>query len=704
MTLRSRAPVNSEEEYRAPGTDTISPIETAMVLNIDETKNSIDVPEVLGAGVDIKTQVDVAVKKHSEATQTLVTTEKYLALAEESLVSILSNVAEADAAVRTRKAALAAVEKELQELESRTYPHETDLESKKMQKAECQKNLEEARKEVTAWYDRLQCGQQFVINSRIERDKHQRNVEQLKAALDQLLLDVDKCTYSSTFSLWKLATGILFHLISISLSCFQGSIFTHGFPHPVAAAQSTATSSGNPRSSHLGARLVLKPFKGDDEIVIGPHSDLWSWKFYKLTSSFSCENSLAADFIRPALREILSSVTQLKDMHIESSVELQLLDGNANSTRCKSDFWVVRNLRTDKVHPFCAIEAKLPQKDPANYYTGTEDLKESVAGQMFNYLCLLRQHFGIRAPFGIVTTYFTWWICWLPDCDRVAMTSEVNDSVTSTEMPPQRLLHAMKLYLPPFFERAQATRQNLESVKTFSHMLASAVWKSVKCGHCELSTALSTYSVCYNKDSVAWEGLKLEAGIQITDAMPKPEVNKLYVLGYLGAGADGKARLVCDSDGHRCVMKHYHHETVAQQMMQAKREQEMWKLVNGIDVYVRTLNKRPALIMPYLPPLSTAERNDPAIQDQIIDLLESCADRNSLQRDADWRHVGWYKNVSAGTSKLMLFDFGRLHQLDEIIDTVERQERINAAVSEFCTCRDRSCLFCIYVKHHSERS
>ena len=355
-------------------------------------------------------------------------------------------------------------------------------------------------------------------------------------------------------------------------------------------------------------------------------------------------------------------------MHIAESVTLQLVDEKANNViGCKTDFWVVCDRKTIELHPLCAIKAKLPH----HALNSTAKLDENLAGQMFHSLSFLRQHFGVRAPFGFITTYFTWWICWLPDCDAVAQDPSLSTSVSPLDVPETPELHGAKFDLPQPFARASVPQEDKDAVKDFCCTLASAVWKSLKCGRGEARRTLPSYSLCYHKNAVTWESLN---GVtHIMDTMPGPYSQKFFVLGYLGAGSDGKAHIVCNSKGERCVMKHYHQVNGAKQA--AEQERSLWKLINGVTTYVRTLNNRIALLMPYLHPVSPAESKDPEIQEQVIKVLESCAQKNYIQSDVAWHHIGWYNGISQ--PKLLLLDFGHIQNLDPH-DLVTRQKKITA--------------------------
>ena len=464
----------------------------------------------------------------------------------------------------------------------------------------------------------------------------------------------------------------------------------------MADSQSPAASADTLSSSHnFSATFIPKFFRLDGSLCLQQPSRPCSWAYHGtgIYPSYANESSLTLKFIDPALTEILSCFDALEHMRVAESVTKQLVDEKTKSSIGRTHaFWAVRDCQTKELHPFCAIEATLPPIES----TSTAEIDSNAAGQMFLHLSSLRQHYGVRAPFGFITTYFTWWICWLPDCDGVAQDSSLSTSGSFSDIPETPELHGAKFDLPNAFTYASATQQDRDAVENFCRAIASAVWKSVKCGRNEARTSLPSYSMCYLPNSVTWKSLKEVTNI--IDTMPGPCNHEFFELGFLGAGSEGKASIVCSAEGQRCVMKHYHQENGAKKA--AERERSFWALINGVETDIRILNNRIALLMPYLHPVSSDECNDPAIQEQVIQVLLSCADKNYIQSDAAWRHLGWYKN--ANQRKLMLFDFGHIKELDTH-DTVMRQNKINAAVLEFCACEKRGlCKMCEYVKEHSE--
>ena len=415
-----------------------------------------------------------------------------------------------------------------------------------------------------------------------------------------------------------------------------------------------------------------------------------SWSAHQGARVCSSESKLAYSYISPALEEILSCFTPLEDMEICETITSKLkLTENREITECVAKFWVLRKPYSSGHQPFCSIEVTLPHPD----------LPSSVVAKVFDNLCVLRRNFSVQAPFALISSYFTWWVCWLPDCQGVAQTSSATISIPSNAVPEKRVLHGMRVSLPGPFKRDNATQADLDRVQHFCRIVASAVYKSVKSGYGARSHALPNRMTCYRVNDVIWGKLPRRTQ-RIVDEMPPSNTKQFYVLNFLGEGVEGRVREVCDSRGRRCVMKTSFLKHNAGEIL--KNEQELWRLINGVDTFLTTLCGRPSLIMPYLQPLSHTERHSPDIQRQVIELIESCAEKNYIQSDAAWRHVGWYKYTQP--ARLMLLDFGHAEKIRK--DAL--QEQVNIAVSQFCVCMAQEaksrCGMCAYVEEHDQRA
>jgi len=364
-----------------------------------------------------------------------------------------------------------------------------------------------------------------------------------------------------------------------------------------------------------------------------------------------------------------------------------------------AELWMIRPKYGQQL-PFCAVDVKLTHSH--NPYD--RRFPPSVYGEMFDKLLLLRNHFGVRAPFGFITTYYTWWICWLPDCDAVAAASSMTTFTPSPTVDAERRLHGTILRLPEPFDASELTTEQLQEkrvqVLTFCRQIGSAIMKSMNNGIGAVNNSLSRNMMCYSKHARSW--MRFESPIDtIVDVMPEPDTKKFFQLAILGRGVDAQALCMIDANGHRCAVK-FHTVTIDNFLGMfddrppreiLEEEASHWRNINGIEsVFVTTLNKQPALVMPYLHPLTDEECMDPAIHKQVIALVESCAERGYIHNDIAWRHVGWYRYQQP--HRLMFFDFGRVEKI------TDKEKAIDEMVRNLCVCYRGVCTTCEYLKAH----
>ena len=62
-----------------------------------------------------------------------------------------------------------------------------------------------------------------------------------------------------------------------------------------------------------------------------------------------------------------------------------------------------------RMFPFGIVEIKLPDQNIMK--------SKSMWGQTYDYLRVLHEKYGVKQPFGIMTTYKEWRFCWLPESD-----------------------------------------------------------------------------------------------------------------------------------------------------------------------------------------------------------------------------------------------------------------------------------------------
>ena len=469
------------------------------------------------------------------------------------------------------------------------------------------------------------------------------------------------------------------------IECFMstGTILTRGFPQPSHRPRFETTPNFYREVSHVVASTVESSFVLESGVDLEWLNDELLWPTYSLMDEETNEGTLTF-LTAAAIKEVLACFPQFESIRFGSL--------NTMIREKDSDLWALRACDRENT-PYCLVDVIVP---PARQPHATE-LNATMYGRMFDSLLHLRRNFGIRAPFGIITTYFTWWICWLPDCDAVAGASSVTPSAASPEVENVRRLHIKTLTLPAAFGEDTRTRERFNAVETFCLHIGSVVSKALRSGVSEVVHCLHSKLTCYQQDGLSWEGLDPETEVT-TDQMPHRTTDKFYRLNFLGQGADGSVQAFCDANGYRCAAK-FSSKIPPKDAL--TKEAKFWRSINGVHtVFIKTLNKEPALIMPYLYPVSKEERKSPVIQELVIQLLECSADRGYLQTDAAWRHVGWYRYKEP--HKLMLLDFGHMVK----ITNLNRQKTINDSLKNFCVCQKRGrgeCVMCVYMQKHKTK-
>ena len=433
----------------------------------------------------------------------------------------------------------------------------------------------------------------------------------------------------------------------------------------------------------------------DEYLRLNPKPSNLLWDCRR-ASTFGSENELTP-FIKEAFTDILSCFPKF-DHLAESSLQSFKLDTGDYAVGCSADSWITQTIDSMK-HPLCTIEVKLPPSATGDLHNTI--LPESVYGQVLDYILILRRNFGVRAPFGFITTYYTWWICWLPDCDAVAGASSMTTFAPSPTVHTERKLHGTILRLPEPFDASDLTMEQLQEkraqVLTFCLQIGSAISKCIDHGVDDLSDSLD-YSplrklVCFKENTIEWKYLNKPK--EIKDQMPTPQTKNFFRLGHLGENATSRMRRVCDANGHRCALKFAAKHDVGAPELAFVEEMSLWKRVNKVEkvfIVKKLGGSYPALIMPYLHPLAEEERKDSRIHEHVIKLFESCVEQNYHKTDSDWCHVGWYRYEEP--HRLMLSGFGHMKKI------TNQEEALHEMLSAMCVCQKLGeCSMCTYLRN-----
>lgn len=284
--------------------------------------------------------------------------------------------------------------------------------------------------------------------------------------------------------------------------------------------------------------------------------------------------------------------------------------------------------------PFFAIEVKKPGlwKFPAH--------TKLAQYQLYNYLQVLQCQYGVETPFGILTTYEQFQICWL---DKKEGSNAKR-----------------KLYVTEVYDI------NCQDHKMIFIALLSAMLDGLLSPRRPLTMHQTGYYYCFDADNVHSVRFTMPTLRHVT---PKVTVcnTKLFIYDHFEENGEGTAYHVVDATGAQGLVKFYKAKCQKSATKLCRKEQALWEKLNSIKVEVVTLNNQPALLMPYLEPLTVDEKikfkqvhSEEAnpIRDEIQKLLESLTDHGYEQEYANWGNIGWYRD--GDVRSMRLFDFGTL--------------------------------------------
>jgi len=149
--------------------------------------------------------------------------------------------------------------------------------------------------------------------------------------------------------------------------------------------------------------------------------------------------------------------------------------------------------------------------------------------------------------------------------------------------------------------------------------------------------------------------------------VPPKHFIALFILRLFQVGVEGRAYHVCDNKGSQAVVKFFQtsckfcedeqnfEEQDGQECEKGPNCKETQKKEalekcenekkNDIEIQIITLDNQPALLMPYLEPVSEKEKREfltetSQMHKTVVDLVRSLVKKGCLQTDASWRHIG----------------------------------------------------------------
>lgn len=326
--------------------------------------------------------------------------------------------------------------------------------------------------------------------------------------------------------------------------------------------------------------------------------------------------------------------------------------------------------------PFFVVEIKKP---------GIFNLKRNpnyiklIYGQMYDYLLDVQNEYGVSKPYGLLTTFNEFRICWLPEdkTDRILRVSDVLWKIDSN--------HSTSLEALGIIANAL--------IEAFNSRVIPPVSTNASIKSCKI----------FRKETMAWGKIN----VPLVFKFPVQRTVDWFIKTTFDQGAEGKAYHVFNSSGRQAVLKfilrNQHHYRVDEYLRRRNepetevanvdenekelliQECEYWRKINGITLpCIIRANTKWALLMPYLEPLTKSEKlqfldQESDIFRQISSIFDVCVEQGFYQTDASWRHVGWFKY--SDTPVIKLLDFGHIERF-ECNDGDKKREVKNAMLSE----------------------
>ena len=263
---------------------------------------------------------------------------------------------------------------------------------------------------------------------------------------------------------------------------------------------------------------------------------------------------------------------------------------------------------------------------------------ERFKGQIFNYLHFLKTFYKVENPFGIMTTYDEWRVCWLK---------------TQTHVKNRK------------FEGTEIMSYNHHRHKLHKSIMTALVHMSQP----HILTApdqVGSYFPYLDAIGLTWKQLEKTPDDQ---SFPASNSKEFMLLAQAGSGIEGKAWVACNSSWKLCLLKTFTtkkdpssitqvHETVA-------KEVDIWKKVFGVEeVFSVTLAGAPAIVMPQLrlvqAPGTTTLSLQQGDEEAVREAIKTYAKKGrKVARDLKWSHVGFlektHKKGKSATKKAILF-------------------------------------------------
>eukprot|EP01114_Cavostelium_apophysatum_P013712 TRINITY_DN3382_c0_g1_i2.p1 TRINITY_DN3382_c0_g1~~TRINITY_DN3382_c0_g1_i2.p1 ORF type:complete len:457 (-),score=87.95 TRINITY_DN3382_c0_g1_i2:34-1404(-) len=406
--------------------------------------------------------------------------------------------------------------------------------------------------------------------------------------------------------------------------------------------------SSSPHGTKPEADLKEKPFKHAK--LRFRRSRFFLYEFAELkqldwTSEFNIQV-----YVERCLTDLVQAMNLPEQLVLKSQMSLVSI---------RPDIWFVEVGR----RPVGVVEVKVPVSSILE--------KPSVHGQIYDYLMALREYFGIKDPFGIVTTYEEWRVCWLPASTNIAITEpppnapKISASLDLSGDDVQLLATAQpikssKIKVKEGKKSAETETREVHGSRIYKfddkqifHVLGSAIIKMLQSDRKQVNLFSKDQAyILTTKTGFVWSHLPDAITPRFTEANLKINSSKFYLIRDLGSGVSGKVWLAMTKSGEVGALK-------LCTATDAKREEKIWNRYQP-EFKVKFLSSVAGgggLFMPYLAPVQESEMK--GLHPEIKLAIEKFLEAGHVHTDMKPEHLGKYRHKD-GTVKVSLLDFGNV--------------------------------------------
>ena len=275
----------------------------------------------------------------------------------------------------------------------------------------------------------------------------------------------------------------------------------------------------------------------------------------------------------------------------------------------------------------------------------------------------LKNAFGVKHPFYIITTYEEWRVIWPNEDGTSFLEQEITNAppirddnfsvIGQDEMPPIASLNESSgddVHHPSVIEQPKvggnvssvcATKSmnfaNPETAKTLCFFL-----RKMADSPCIVPKDFKSSERKYlivESSQVYWGKLDQDQ-LNMNETLVSKQMQRYWLLKDFKAGRDGRVWLACDSNGFLVVLKFFSKDF---ELKKINDECNRWILLNQCNACVKTIVSRNVLVMPYTKPVSEQEYEDPAIKDLILKRIHFFIRQGWVHNDFKRAHVGLLK-------------------------------------------------------------